>query len=44
LLKESDRNPLVDKTRLAVTPFVAISIDWDVRNSLKGLGSAFGVP
>jgi hypothetical protein len=44
LLKENDRNPLVDKTHLSATPFVAFSIDWDVRNTLKGLGSAFGVP
>lgn len=44
LLKENARNPLVDKTRLSVTPFVAFSIDWDVRNTLKDLGSAFGVP
>jgi hypothetical protein len=44
ILKENDRNPLVGDTRLAITPFVALSVDWDVRNTLQGLGTALGIP
>ena len=44
VVKERDRNPLVSRTRLALTPFVAFSIDWDVRSSLKSLGTALGIP
>lgn len=44
VIKEQDANPLIDKTRLAVTPFVAISLDWDVRSTFGRLGTALGVP
>jgi hypothetical protein len=44
ILKEANRNPLVDRTHLAVTPFVAVSLDWDVKSTFSQLGSALGIP
>ena len=43
VLKENDRNPLVDRTHLSMTPFVGFSIDGLPKFAPRS-GSAFGVP
>jgi hypothetical protein len=44
VLNEFDPNPLVTSTTTAVSPFVAISVDWDVRSTFARLGTVFNIP
>lgn len=40
VLQENASNPLVDDLELAAEPFLAVSIDWDVRSVLGQVGNA----
>jgi len=37
LFRALDPNPLIDHTKLQVTPFFSVSVDWDVKGTFSGL-------
>ena len=41
LFERKDPNPLVDHNRLATTPYLSLSFDWDVAKQLTGFGKLF---
>ena len=41
-IEKPDANPLVSRSKLGLSPFVSVSVDWDVRSTLGGIiGSVF---
>ncbi len=42
VFRDTDPNPLIDDTSLAWTPYVSLSIDWNLRNLFSNFGGAFG--
>ncbi len=41
LFERKDPNPLVDHNRLATSPYLSLSFDWDVAKQLAGFGKLF---
>lgn len=44
VIREKDPNPNVTTTETAISPFISISLDWDVRSTFRSLGTALNIP
>ena len=43
VFKKLNPNPLIDDESIAISPFVSISFDWNIKDTFKKLIGAFGV-